>query len=83
MFDDSDNQLRTQVSTTQQATSLALGHLIHTRDNYRGSFRGKGVELRTDAFGAINGGRGILLSTYTQRSGDFAGDNAAGVALAR
>lgn len=83
VFDDSDNQLRTQVSTTQQATSLALGHLIHTRDNYRGSFRGKGFELRTDAFGAINGGRGILLSTYAQRSSEVAGDNAAGVALAR
>ncbi|QSI76300.1 type VI secretion system Vgr family protein [Niveibacterium microcysteis] len=83
VFDDSDNQLRTQVSTTQQATSLALGHLIHTSDNYRGSFRGKGFELRTDAFGAINGGRGVLLSSYAQRSGDVAGDNAAGVALAR
>ena len=83
VFDDSDNQLRTQISTTQQATSLALGHLIHTSDNYRGSFRGKGFELRTDAFGAINGGRGVLLSSYTQRSGDVAGDNAAGVALAR
>ncbi|WP_183634727.1 type VI secretion system Vgr family protein [Niveibacterium umoris] len=83
VFDDSDNQLRTQLTTTQQTTALTLGHLIHTRDNYRGSFRGNGFELRTDAFGAINGGRGVLLSTYGIQRSEPAGDNAAGVALAR
>jgi type VI secretion system secreted protein VgrG len=83
VFDDSDGQLRTQLATTQQSSSLTLGHLIHTRDNYRGSFRGNGFELRTDAFGAINAARGILLSTYGIQRSEAAGDNAAGVALAR
>tara|TARA_Y100001968_G_scaffold301539_1_gene313887 strand:+ start:3855 stop:4256 length:402 start_codon:yes stop_codon:yes gene_type:complete len=41
-----------------------LGHLIHQADNFRGSFRGTGFELRTDAYGAVRGERGVLLSTY-------------------
>ncbi len=41
VFDDSDQQLRLQLATTQAATQLNLGHLIHQADNYRGSFRGK------------------------------------------
>ena len=32
--------------------------LIHQAENYRGSFRGAGLELRTDAWGALRGGQG-------------------------
>ncbi|TCS31958.1 uncharacterized protein (DUF2345 family), partial [Paucimonas lemoignei] len=50
-----------------------------------GSFRGTGWELRTDAWGALRAGKGLLLSTYygTVPGGqpEPAGDNAAGVAL--
>ena len=85
VFDDSANQLRVQLATTQAASQLNLGHLIHQADNYRGSFRGQGFELRTDAYGAIRAGRGLILSTYQGSTPDAnpepAGDFAAGQAL--
>ncbi|MEC5116029.1 type VI secretion system Vgr family protein, partial [Xanthomonas oryzae] len=61
VFDDSDQQLRLQLATTQAATQLNLGHLIHQADNYRGSFRGEGFELRTDAWGAVRASSGLWL----------------------
>lgn len=85
VFDDSTGRLRTQLATDTASTQLNLGHLIHQADNYRGSFRGTGWELRTDAWGAIRAGKGLLLSTYygTAPGGqpEPAGDNAAGIAL--
>jgi uncharacterized protein (DUF2345 family) len=83
VFDDSPAQLRVQLATTQHATQLNLGHLIHQADNHRGGFRGLGFELRTDAYGAIRGAQGVLLSTYGTSASDPAGDNAAGIALAK
>ncbi|RAM65846.1 type VI secretion protein [Herbaspirillum rubrisubalbicans] len=85
LFDDTDAQGRVQLKTSQAATELNLGHLIHAADNYRGSFRGTGAELRTDAYGAIRAASGILFSSYrvVQNAGsrDPAGDNAGGMAL--
>jgi type VI secretion system secreted protein VgrG len=81
VFDDSNQQLRTQLATTQHATHLSLGHLIHQADNHRGSFRGLGFELRTDAYGAVRAGQGVLISSYTTQTHEPAGDNAAGMAL--
>jgi uncharacterized protein (DUF2345 family) len=52
------------LKTTQSGTELNLGHLVHTADNYRGSFRGNGIELRTDAWGALRAGSGWLVSSY-------------------
>jgi len=86
VFDDSDNQLRTQLATTVQHSQLNLGHLIHQQDNYRGSFRGEGFELRTDGYGAIRGKAGVLISTYRDAQSQRpvpTGDNAAGIALIR
>ncbi len=75
-------QLRTQLASTQFATQLNLGHLIHQADNHRGSFRGLGFELRTDAYGTLRGARGVVLSTYGIAPGEPSGDNAGGIALA-
>ncbi len=58
-----------------------MGHLIHQADNFRGSFRGTGFELRTDAYGAVRGERGVLLSTYGIQPNEPAGDFTAGQAL--
>ncbi len=82
VFDDSDRQLRVQLASTQHASQLNLGHLIHQADNHRGSFRGLGFELRTDAYGAVRAKQGLLLSSYGTQPGEPAGDNAAGIALA-
>ncbi|AKJ28291.1 hypothetical protein AAW51_1600 [Caldimonas brevitalea] len=83
VFDDTDGQLRLQVGTTQHATWLNLGHLLHQADNHRGSFRGTGFELRTDAWGALRAGRGVLLSSFAASPTTPFGDNTPGMALAR
>ncbi|WP_371766836.1 type VI secretion system Vgr family protein [Massilia sp.] len=85
LFDDTDSQGRVQLRTTHAATELNLGHLIHGADNYRGSLRGQGAELRTDAYGALRAGAGLLVSSYRighdASSREPAGDNVAGIAL--
>jgi type VI secretion system secreted protein VgrG len=83
VFDDTYRQLRVQLATTQHATQLNLGHLIHQADNHRGSFRGLGAELRTNAYGAYRGARGVQLSSYLAKASEPAGDNAAGIAMAK
>ena len=81
VFDDSDEQLRLQLATTQAATQLNLGHLIHQADNYRGSFRGEGFELRTDAWGAVRGTSGLWLTAYGRDGASPAGEAVQQVAL--
>jgi len=85
LFDDTDGQGRVQLRCTHGASSLDLGHLIHAADNYRGSFRGRGAELRTDAYGAVRVGKGLLVSSYSINHSasmrDPAGENAEGVEL--
>ena len=85
LFDDTDTQGRVQLRSTHAASELSLGHLIHSADNYRGSLRGQGAELRTDTYGAVRGGAGLLISSYKINHGadarDPAGDNAAGIAM--
>jgi type VI secretion system secreted protein VgrG len=85
LFDDTDGQGRVQLKCTHAATELNLGHLIHAADNYRGSFRGLGAELRTDAYGAVRAGAGLLVSSYgighTAAARDPMGENAAALGL--
>jgi len=85
LFDDTDNQGRVQLRSTLAATELNLGHLVHQADNYRGSLRGQGAELRTDAYGAVRGGAGLLVSSYALKHSpqqrEPAGDNTAGIAM--
>lgn len=85
LFDDTDAQGRVQLRTTQAATELNLGHLVHGADNFRGSLRGVGAELRTDAYGALRANAGLLVTSYRINHGpgerEPAGDNVAGIAL--
>jgi type VI secretion system secreted protein VgrG len=87
LFDDTDGQGRVQLRCTHATTELNLGHLIHSADNYRGSFRGLGAELRTDAYGTVRAGAGLLVSSYrishNASSRDPAGENAGGVGMLR
>ncbi|WP_334011694.1 type VI secretion system Vgr family protein [Burkholderia cepacia] len=77
VMDDSDGMGRLQMATTHAATQLNLGHLRHQADNYLGSFRGQGVELRSDAYGAVRATRGVLISSYAPDPAQPAGDVAA------
>ena len=85
LFDDTDGQGRVQLRSTHAASELNLGNLIHSADNYRGSFRGLGAELRTDAYGAVRAGAGLLVSSYAinhaAAARDPAGENAGGIGL--
>ena len=85
LFDDTDNQGRLQLKSSHAASELNLGQLIHAADNYRGSLRRTGAELRTDGYGAVRAGAGLLISSYKITHGadarEPAGDNLAGMAL--
>ena len=85
LFDDTDAQGRIQLKSSHAATELNLGHLVHAADNFRGSLRGNGAELRTDAYGAVRAGAGLLISSYPVNhdasSRDPVGDNAPGTAM--
>jgi len=85
VFDDTDSQGRIQLKSSHAASELNLGHLIHTADNYRGSLRGLGAELRTDGYGAVRAVTGLLVTSYKITHGadarEPAGDNVAGIAM--
>jgi Rhs element Vgr protein len=85
LFDDTDGQGRIQLKSSSAATELNLGHLIHAADNYRGSFRGLGAELRTDAYGAVRARAGLLVTSYkaahSAAAREPAGKNSAGIGL--
>ncbi|KFI08860.1 type VI secretion system Vgr family protein [Massilia sp. BSC265] len=85
LFDDVDSQCRVQFKSGHVGSELNLGHIIHSTDNYRGSFRGTGGELRTDAYGTVRAASGLFLSSYNTANitsiRDTVGDNAAGIAL--
>ena len=85
LFDDTDAQGRVQLRSTHAASELTLGHLIHSADNYRGSLRGQGAELRTDAYGVVRAGAGLLVTSYQVSHNAGArepmGDNTSGIAL--
>jgi uncharacterized protein (DUF2345 family) len=87
LFDDTDGQGRIQLKSSCAATELNLGHLIHAADNYRGSFRGLGAELRTDAYGAVRAGAGLLVTSYrashSAAARDPAGENTASIGLVK
>jgi type VI secretion system secreted protein VgrG len=64
-LDDSRGQVRIRLATSSATTQLTLGYLIQQAppSAQRGGYRGSGFELRTDAWGVVRGGEGVLLST--------------------
>lgn len=68
-LDDTAGQVRTRLATSTAASQLNLGYLVAQQpaSSHRGGYRGSGFELRTDAWGVVRGGDGVLLST-TARS---------------
>ena len=45
---------------------MNLGNLSHPKEQATSQGRGEGFELRTDAWGAVRAGKGMLISTYAQ-----------------
>ncbi|MEQ1320935.1 type VI secretion system Vgr family protein [Acinetobacter guillouiae] len=65
-FDDSTGQISTQLQSSHGTTQLNLGNLSHPKETAESDGRGEGFELRTDQWGALRAGDGLLLSTYQQ-----------------
>ncbi|WP_168526504.1 type VI secretion system Vgr family protein [Acinetobacter sp. A3] len=65
-FNDSTGQLSAQLQSSHAVSQLNLGALTHPQQHEQLTDRGEGFELRTDAFGAVRAGQGLLLSTYSQ-----------------
>jgi type VI secretion system VgrG family protein len=82
-FDDSDDQLQVRLGTTQCHSAISMGHLHHLQHNFRGSLRGSGFELRSDAWGAVRATAGLWLDSMQRSASAPAGLRAAPVALLR
>ena len=65
-FDDTTGQISTQLQNSHGASQLNLGNLSHPKETEHSDGRGEGFELRTDQWGAVRAGQGLLLSTYKQ-----------------
>lgn len=67
-FDDTTGQISAQLQSSHAATQLNLGNLSHPKDKETSNGRGEGFELRTDAYGAVRAGKGMLITTYAQEN---------------
>ncbi|WP_180058292.1 type VI secretion system Vgr family protein [Acinetobacter sp. YH12227] len=65
-FDDTTGQISAQLQSSHGASQLNLGNLSHPKDSESSDGRGEGFELRTDQWGAVRAGNGLLISTYGQ-----------------
>lgn len=63
VLDDTPQQARLELSTTQHQTQLQLGHAQEQVHNQRRQSLGHGISLSTQAYGAVRAGAGLLLST--------------------
>ncbi|MDN5626327.1 MAG: type VI secretion system tip protein VgrG, partial [Acinetobacter sp.] len=67
-FDDTTEQISSQLQSSHGASQLNLGNLSHPKETDTSEGRGEGFELRTDQWGGVRAGQGLLLSTYAQDS---------------
>ncbi|WP_458766834.1 type VI secretion system Vgr family protein [Cupriavidus basilensis] len=62
--DDTPGEIQTQIGSDHQASMLSMGYMVHIVEaEGRKDKRGEGFELRTDGWGAVRGGSGLLIST--------------------
>ncbi|MBI2734854.1 MAG: type VI secretion system tip protein VgrG [Aquabacterium sp.] len=69
VLDDTSTQGRVLAHTTQSQTWLQIGHLLQQNDNQRLAQRGHGLELHTQAQGAVRAGSGLHISTHARNGG--------------
>ena len=62
VLDDTPQQSRLEVATTQYDTQLQLGHHQHQVHNQRQASLGHGASLTTTAYGALRAAQGLLIS---------------------
>ena len=64
VFDDTPGAGRIELASSSASTRLQLGHLLHQNDNRRLNPRGHGLDLATQAWGALRAGAGLLISAH-------------------
>ena len=64
-MEDQKGQEHIKLATDYQKSQLNLGHIVDSNRNKRGE-NGEGFELRTDGWGAVRAGKGILVSAQNQ-----------------
>lgn len=71
-FDDTQGQISAQLQSSYASSQVNLGQLSHPKAAEVSKDRGVGFEIRTDDYGAVRGGSGLLLTTHKQAvaSGD-------------
>ncbi|CAJ0792628.1 type VI secretion system Vgr family protein [Ralstonia holmesii] len=71
VVDDHPGQLRTRLASSTASSQLSLGYVMShsATGGDRGSWRGTGAELRTDAWAVVRAGGGLLLSTTARPQG--------------
>lgn len=65
-FDDTTGQISAQLQSSHAVSQLNLGKLSHPKAQAESEDRGEGFELRTDQWGAVRAGQGLLLTTHSQ-----------------
>ncbi|WP_158650862.1 type VI secretion system Vgr family protein, partial [Acinetobacter indicus] len=63
---DTPKQISAQLQSSHGSTQLNLGNLSHPKATAESEGRGEGFELRTDQWGAVRAGEGLLISTHPQ-----------------
>ena len=64
-MEDQKGQEHIKLATDYQKSQLNLGHIVDSSREKRGE-NGEGFELRTDGWGAVRAGKGILVSAQNQ-----------------
>jgi len=68
LFDDTQGQVRTKLSSEHGKTQLNQGYLTQPRTDGKADPRGEGFELRSDLQGAIRAAQGVLVSAAAQNN---------------
>ena len=64
VMDDTQGRIQAQLSSDHDLSQLNLGHLNRINHHEgRKDFRGEGFELRTDGWGSVRAGKGLVIST--------------------
>jgi len=69
-FDDTTGQISAQLQSSHAASQLNLGKLSHPKDQAESEDCGEGFELRTDQWGAVRAGEGLLITTHSQEQAE-------------
>ncbi|MFW1941209.1 type VI secretion system Vgr family protein [Acinetobacter junii] len=69
-FDDTTGQISAQLQSSHGISQLNLGKLSHPKNQAESEERGEGFELRTDQWGALRAGEGLLITTHSQEQAE-------------